>query len=173
MEPSRSPDRHTFQRDQYVDRCRKENKEPDLDYMKMFQDVIDRDMDKWTDPKNREYNLEWDLVTTDWILEKVRASETYAQNIYAALCNNDFVKAESLRILRQDPEKDLWGCSWRHAGGIVANMRQSGDYVDWYCSGSLSSMNGYVPEGEITREVRADFFKLGWIPVQDGDWEEF
>jgi hypothetical protein len=56
----------------------------------MFDDIIRQDHAKWDDPKSRELNLEYDLVTTDWILAKARASEAYAQNLYAAMCNNDF-----------------------------------------------------------------------------------
>mgnify|MGYP003705677079 CR=1 FL=1 len=29
---------------------------------------------------------------TDWILEKVRESDVYAQHLYAAMCNNEFQK---------------------------------------------------------------------------------
>ena len=76
-------------------------------------------------------------------------------------------------------KNETWSCSWRHAGGIVANMIQVGDYIDWYCSGIKNVGNGddpyaddpnfetkgSVPEGFITEEIRNDLKKLGWIPV--------
>jgi hypothetical protein len=31
----------------------------------------------------------------------------------------------------------------------------------------------YVGEGHVTDEVREDFFKLGWIPVERNDNEEY
>jgi hypothetical protein len=131
------------------------------------------------DPEWQKNNLEWDLRTTDWILEKARASESYAQNIYAALCNNDFIKLAVVPILKEE----TWSCSWRYAGGIVAHMLQKGDYIDWYCSGIRNDgyvddvetiRDGqYVSEGLITDEIREDFKRLGWAPAPGGDWERF
>jgi hypothetical protein len=84
-------------------------------------------------PEWRENNLEWDLRSTDWILVKARSSDVYAQNLYAALCNNSFQRNEVWPLLKDQ----TWGCSWRHAGGIIADMLGAGDYIDWYCSGIM------------------------------------
>jgi hypothetical protein len=46
-----------------------------------------------------------------------------------------------------------WRCSWRHAGGVVAGLRCSGDYLDWYCS---------TGEGLVDVQVLAEFSVLGW-----------
>jgi hypothetical protein len=129
-------------------------------------------------------NLEYDLVTTEWIIEKVKADKIYAQHIYAALCNNYFQKNEVWPILSGKE----WRCSWRHAGKIVANIREEGDYMDWYCSGiqtdeliddevfqnlddhqkrEFFETNAYVAESIVTEEIREDLFKLGWIVVED------
>lgn len=120
-------------------------------------------------------NLEYDLRTTEWILEKARSRHSYAQNIYAALCNNDFQKLDVMQILTDQ----TWGCSWRVAGGIVADMLEKGDYLDWYCSGMANGSGfdyaencwefekqGFVPEGVITDEIREDFRQLGWVPIE-------
>jgi hypothetical protein len=82
-------------------------------------------------------------------------------------------KLDAFPILKDE----YWSCSWRHAGGIVADMLQKGDYIDWYCSGMGGlSMDpdedrpaGYVPEATVTEEIRIDFQKLGWIP---NEWPE-
>jgi len=120
-------------------------------------------------------NLEYDLLITEWILEKVRNSESYCQNLYAAMCNNEFVKNDVWPILSDD----RWSCSWRGAGGIISDMRQEGDYIDWYCSGIGSvtydtvadelhfRSKKFVPEGEVTDEIRDDLLKLGWLVIQD------
>jgi len=116
-----------------------------------------------------DYDLEYDLRTTDWILEKVRGSESYAQNLYAAMCNNQFQKIEVLPILKNQ----VWHCSWRRSGGIIADMRQQGDYLDWYCSGMGGLIeeheemqhDGFVPEGKITQEVLDDLKQLKWAVV--------
>jgi|688.fasta_scaffold440491_1 hypothetical protein len=188
---SKSPKRMTFQKEKYIERCMKDQKEPSQDYLDLFQSMIDEHESKFDSPESRINNLEYDLLTTDWILKKVRANESYAQNIYAALCNNGFIKLEVIPILKQEE----WSCSWRYAGGIVADMRQEGDYIDWYCSGirnhqppleeewnswdSQQQINWtnifskYVPEGKITQEVKDDLHKLGWSIAPEGDWTNF
>ena len=75
-------------------------------------------------------NLEYDLRSSEYIHEKCK-DEFYAQNLYAAMCNREFVKNDVWPILTDN----RWSCSWRHAGGIIADIQQEGDYIDWYCSG--------------------------------------
>ena len=186
---SKSPDRFSFQKTGYQKRLAEKGETPNEAYLDFFQKVIEQHDHKFDDPASHINNMEYDLVTTEWILEKVRADEAYAQNLYAAMCNNDFIKMEVVPILRQDPDKDYWGASWRSAGGIVADMRQEGDYIDWYCSG-MGGLSGdwdkdsetyeewqartkYVPEGCITDEIRNDLQRLGWAVGPDGDWLKF
>ena len=87
-DPSKSPDRYTFQKEGYVKRQTEKNEPINESYLDMFDKMLDEHDRKFEDPKTRVNNMEYDLVTTDWILEKVRASESYAQNLYAAMCNN-------------------------------------------------------------------------------------
>ncbi len=180
VEISKSPDRHTFQKQGYVERQTEKGEPVNEDYLDWFEKIIDSHKHKFDDPESRKNSMEYDLLTTPWILEKVRSSDSYAQNLYAAMCNMQFVRKELFPFLRQDPDKDLWSASWRYAGGIVADMRQEGDYIDWYCSG-MGGLNqeydaketneqwqkrtGYVPEGIVTEEIEADLLRLGWIPV--------
>jgi hypothetical protein len=124
------------------------------------------------DPEWQKCNMEHDLLTTDWILKKVRESDSYAQNLYAAMCNMQFQKLEVMPILKNE----LWSASWRYSGGIISDMRESGDYLDWYCSGigeglgngDTEGVKGYVPEGIVTDEIKEDLKQLGWTPV---NWE--
>lgn len=112
-----------------------------------------------------EHNMEYTMMNTDWFVTKVKESESYSQNLYAALCNNDFAELDNTwSILKED----WWGVSWRTAGGIVANLRNEGDYLDWYCSGipSPDDQGQYVEEGVVTDEIREDLKKLGWAPVR-------
>jgi len=181
---SKSPGRHTFQKEGYVKRQEEKGEPPNDDYLDYFQKIIENDKRKFEDPKSRENSMEYDLVTTDWILEKVRSSESYAQNLYAAMCNNDFQKLDVVPILKNE----TWSASWRYAGGIIADMRQQGDYIDWYCSGiggfnreyqgeetneQWQKRTGYVPEGLVTDEIRDDLQRLGWAVAPGGDWEKF
>jgi len=114
-------------------------------------------------------NLEYDLRNSDYIVEKCKI-DSYAQNLYAALCNNDFMRNEMWPILKEE----TWGCSWRYAGGIIADILQRGDYLDWYCSGIMQEgqyVSGYVAESVVTDEIRTDLLTLGWI-VLDSDNSE-
>ena len=121
--------------------------------------------------RSNPHDLEEDMYLSEWFRIKVREHKYYAQNLYAALCNNDFQKLEVMPILKDQQ----WSCSWRAAGGVVARLIGKGDYLDWYCSGIQDfssdhadpgfSGGGYVPEGIITDEIREDLQKLGWIPL--------
>jgi hypothetical protein len=170
---SRSPERHTFQKSGYVERCEKEGKEPNAEYLNIFEKILDQEQHKFDDPKSRENNLEYDLLTTDWILEKVRADKSYAQNVYAALCNTSWRSKKLWPTLKEEN----WSCSWRYAGGIVADMRQEGDYIDWYCSGirdvshdeeenKVWDTKNYAAEGCVTQEIEDDFDRLGWTLIE-------
>ena len=181
---SKSPERHTFQAEGYIKRCEEEGKEPSEDYLNLYKSARQQDEENMVDPKWQKDNMEYDLRSIAWILEKVRGDEVYAQNLYAAMCNNEFVKREMWPILKDQ----RWSCSWRHAGGIVADMRQKGDYIDWYCSGIRNDgyqddsndtteltieqeafrkkIAAYVPESVVTDEIENDLFKLGWLVVK-------
>ena len=181
---SKSPDRHTFQAEEYVKRCEEAGKEPSEDYLNLYKSARQQDEDNMVDPKWQKDNMEYDLRSTEWILEKVRNSDIYAQNLYAAMCNNDFTKNDVWPILTEK----RWSCSWRHAGGIVADMQEKGDYIDWYCSGIRNAKDldddqfnqltreqqeyyikckSYVSESVVTDEILEDLLKLGWIVVND------
>lgn len=177
--PSKSPQRHSFQKEGYVKRMEEKGEEPNQAYLDMFQKILEDADKKWQTPESMKDNMEYDLVTTDWILQKVRASDVYAQNLYAAMCNNDFMKREMWPILKEQ----TWGCSWRSAGGIIADMRQEGDYIDWYCSGirndqhydpelNIAYPNGYVPESVVTDEIETDLYRLGWLVVKYDETKE-
>ena len=188
---SKSPERHTFQKEGYVKRQEKKGEPVNEDYLDYFQTIIKEHKDRFEDPESHKNNLEYDLLTTDWILEKVRADDAYAQNLYAAMCNNGFIKRDVIPILKGEE----WSCSWRYAGGIVADMQEKGDYIDWYCSGirdigvyasakedeeftdeqlaRIDVVKRYVGEGCITDEIRNDLQRLGWTVAPGGDWENF
>ena len=129
------------------------------------------------------HSLERDMKDTRWFVDKVRASESYAQNLYAALCNNAFQKLELMPVLKDE----IWSCTWRSAGSIVADIRCEGDYMDWYCSGihdtglynedgltmdlteeqlaHMTNVGKFVAESIITEEIRKDLEQLGWMVV--------
>lgn len=112
------------------------------------------------------FDLEVDLINSELITEKCK-NQTYAQNLYAALCNVEWQKTDVMPILKSD----AWGVSWRSAGRIIATIRDCGeDYMDWYCSGigkigdytDHDIFKRYCAEGQVTNEIREDLKTLGW-----------
>jgi hypothetical protein len=181
---SSSPERHTFQAEAYIKRCEEEGKEPSEDYLNLYKSYQQRDKEKIVDPEWQKDNMEYDLRSTQWIIDKVKGDDVYAQNLYASMCNRDFTRNDVWPILTQK----RWSCSWRHAGGIIADMQEKGDYIDWYCSGIRDAKEldddefqklttkqqeiymrnkAYVGEGMVTDEIREDLLKLGWIVLDD------
>ena len=186
---SKSPERNTFQMKSQHEKLNdpnstEEEKEAAQGMIDFYENWNAEEEDRMSDPEWQKNNLEYDLLSTDWILEKVRESDLYAQNLYAAMCNREFQELELIPILKEQ----RWSCSWRHAGGIIADMQQKGDYIDWYCSGirntneytpeefnnfteeqqaQLKESSAYVGEGFVTDEVREDLKKLGWIVLDE------
>ena len=113
-------------------------------------------------------NMFRDMIAAPWFVDKVCASDSYAQNLYAAMCNNNFQKLETWALLKDE----TWSASWRRAGGIVADLRDKGDYLNWYCSGIMGEghyISGYVQEGVVTEEIKRDLLKLGWQVLDNED----
>ena len=168
----------------YVKRQEEAGKLPSTEYLNMFKTWREQDEANIVDPEWQKDNMEYNLRSTQWIIDKVKSDDVYAQHLYAAMCNNEFTKNDVWPILTGK----RWSCSWRSAGGIIADMREEGDYIDWYCSGIRDSkildddefsaltkeqqeyyMQGkaFVPESCVTDEIREDLLKLGWIVVDE------
>jgi hypothetical protein len=169
-----SPDRHTFQKEGYIKRCEEKGEEPNPNYVNLYKSWREQDEENLTNPAWQKNNMEYDLRSSTELCDKVKQSKTYAQNLYAAMCNMEWQSRE----FWQELKGETWGCSWRSAGGIIANMREEGDYIDWYCSGIGGGLTmederpaGYVPEGQVTDEIELDLNRLGWRPVPYKDDE--
>lgn len=186
---SKSPDRNTFQSKSYLEKVNdptlsEEAREAAQAMLDFYGEWNTEELNRMDDPEWQKNNLEYDLLSTDWILEKVRESNLYAQNLYAAMCNREFQQLDVMPILKGQ----RWSCSWRHAGGIIADMQQKGDYIDWYCSGirnthtltpeefnnlpdeeqaQVKESFAYVGEGFVTDEIKEDLKKLGWVVLDD------
>jgi hypothetical protein len=185
-----SPERGTFHRQCAIERAIEDGKDPDTsesvqNALEIELMIKDRQAEQYADPEWRKNNLEYDLRSTKWVCDKAKASEVYAQNLYAAMCNNNFQKLDVWPLLKDE----TYSCSWRYAGGIIADMREEGDYIDWYCSGitncasegELAAMTeeqlakyhwykeNFVGESVVTEEIRGDLLKLGWKVLEEKD----
>jgi len=178
-----SPERHTFQKEGAIRRAEEKGEQPNQAYIDMWDQIKIDEANKIHDPAWQKNNMEYDLRSSKEMCDKVKASDNYAQNLYAAMCNMEWRK----RDLWPEMKEENWHCSWRHAGGIIADMCGEGDYIDWYCSGIGNQEAGfgldgyaptpdpdgrdYVPEGVVTEEIELDLNLLGWRPVPWSDDE--
>jgi hypothetical protein len=81
--------------------------------------------------------------------ERVRADDVFARELYGALCNMRWRRAES--------DGEPVSMSWRYAGGVVSHLAcKGGCYLDYYCSGN---------EGMVSDRVRKALGDLGWVPA--------
>jgi hypothetical protein len=188
---SASPDRHTFQKQKYIEGCLEAGQSLDDPAVRAMLEIYEswalREEENLVNAEWQKNNMEFDMRTSDWMVAKVCESRVYAQNLYAALCNNTFQKQDVWTILKDQ----TWACTWRSAGGIVANMRGEGDYIDWYCSGIRDQMatleqaewnmltqeqqtfhkesQAHVSESVVTDEIREDLGRLAWTVVTDSE----
>jgi len=181
---NRSPTRNEFRTKMYREKLAEDPLNEDaISSIQHYEDYDLQDKLRAQDPEWRKDNLEYDLRSTQWIIEKTKSDNVYAQHLYAAICNNEFQRNDVWPILTGKK----WGASWRHAGAIVADMREQGDYMDWYCTGIQSDepidevfqnmddhqrreffeAKAYVGESVVTDEIREDLFKLGWNVLED------
>ena len=166
---AKSPDRGSFIKQSHIKRLLDEGSPVSTDsYLEFLLSFEQQKIEREQDPAWQQNNLEYDLRSSDLIVEKARARESYAQNLYAALCNNEFVQlTDTWNILKEK----YWSCSWRYSGGIIADILETGDYIDWYCSGIDgdgdygSRPDGYVSEGIVTAEIKEDLKTLGWVVI--------
>jgi len=95
-------------------------------------------------------NLFRDIIDSQNIKNKMRASKDYCKRFYAAMCNTDLYKTGI---------SGEYGYSWRAAGGLIADILGEGDYLNWYCSGN---------EGFVDDEVQNDLNAIGWkvVPME-------
>mgnify|MGYP006267518183 CR=1 FL=1 len=143
-----SPERYSF-----LEQCDKRS----LEEGRMNQETYDTMRKYWQNGKDKDAiptndlpDLEYELRTSDYIYDKCVKSNDYCFDLYSALCNNKFTK-----------DNKTCSYTWRTVGGIIANVLEKGDYIDWYCSGN---------EGYVTDEIRDDITKLGWeIKSYEGD----
>ncbi len=182
-----SPQRHMFTLEKYLEKL--DNNPGDksaqdmVNYLMTYKDMKAK---QESDPEWQKNNMEYDLRTSQELVDKVRSDDVYAQNLYAAMCNNEFIRNDVWPLLKGE----TWSCSWRSSGGIVADMKGQGDYIDYYCSGIGNgdeltdeqfnqldyeakeyyiNSKRFVNESVITDEVREDLFKIGWIQAPDNN----
>jgi len=101
-------------------------------------------------------DLEYHLLMSKSIQEKCRVDHDYRNKLYGALCNTEWTAKHPIPLLKEE----IWSCSWRYAGELVARLSASEeqyDYMDFYCNGE---------EGKLDPTIIEDLDKLGFICVK-------
>lgn len=88
--------------------------------------------------------FEQDLV--DLFEDEICDDEEFAKRVYAALTNI---------IWRQDNTDYEHAITFRGAGGLIADIRGEGHYMDWYCSAG---------EGVVDKNILDALLTRGWTP---------
>lgn len=76
----------------------------------------------------------------------LRDSEENSAQFWSSLANMDWFHESS-------PEEV--GYTFRAAGGLIAQIRGEGDYLDWYCSGPYAVVAPWIAELMATKGWRA------------------
>lgn len=106
---------------------------------------------------NPVFNLERDIRRTWWMVERIRKDEVYAQNLYAACCNNVYGPIDVWAILKNV----TWSCGWRYASNMIGEICDR-HFCDFYCSGVELYNPAYVPESTVVPTIRKDLEIIGW-----------
>ena len=87
--------------------------------------------------------------------DRMRDKE-FATDVYRALCNVRW---------RKFCTDYHYSCSWRYAGGLVAEIREVDEnYLDFFYSGG---------EGFVNIEIEHLLNDLGWLPIPWAEREDF
>lgn len=77
--------------------------------------------------------------------EKIRSDDEFAKQFWSALANVDWYHPATGQSASY---------SFRAAGGLIADIRGEGNYMDWYCSG---------PYATVSDMIALSMKKEGWI----------
>lgn len=74
---------------------------------------------------------------------KIKTDDGFCENVWSALANKIWRNIDGAEF----------ACTFRYAGGLIADIRGSGNYMDWYCSGPCET---------VTEEIENGMAVLGW-----------
>lgn len=75
--------------------------------------------------------------------DKIKTNDDFCESVWSALAN----------VIWRNKDGSEFSCTFRYAGGLIANIRGQGDYLDWYCCG---------PYENVSDEISSGLSGLGW-----------
>jgi len=96
--------------------------------------------------KLQPYNNVFEQDVAELLGNKVRKSDKAAKELWGALCNS----AWDNQTKGIDSEEGGW-FSFRAAGNFIAALRNEGNYMDWYCSGTAAHCPDWISKLMATR----------------------
>jgi len=120
------------------------------------------------------YDLIADILAADQILTKIQNDNTYAQNLYEALCTSSFQK----NIISRRRKDIYWTCTPEDAAKNIAQLRN--EDKDWASidvdrsgrkksgmfgifHGDLNTISDHADAFLIDDELRQDLFGIDWV----------
>lgn len=86
-------------------------------------------------------NFQDDL--TNLFGDRMRSDEEFCKNIWSALAN----------VIWRNIDGAEASYTFRAAGGLIAEIIDGGDYMDWYCCG---------PDSVVSEEIAKGLASCGW-----------
>lgn len=75
--------------------------------------------------------------------ERIKQDSIFCKDIYSALTNLEWVQSDGT----------VYGATFRYVGGLIADIREEGNYMDWYCCKG---------EGFASDEIQEAMSMKGW-----------
>jgi hypothetical protein len=79
---------------------------------------------------------------------QIRANDEAATEFWSSLANVGWFH-------ESQPEQEV-GYSFRAAGGLIAEIRAEGSYIDWYCSGPYAVVASWIADLMATKGWRSE-----------------
>lgn len=79
-------------------------------------------------------NFEEDIKTL--FLEQIKNNDEFCKELWSALTNIEWINNDG----------SYFYCTFRYAGALIADIRESGGYMDWYCSSEYAKVSEYIEE---------------------------
>ena len=77
---------------------------------------------------------------------KMKSDTEFCKDVWSSMANI---------VWKHKASGEEYSASFRYAGGLIAEIREEGDYMDWYCCG---------PYETVSDEIKKGLAKRGWKP---------